>query len=67
MRRDAIIEWSKIAVPRTGPEGSRISTASDQPDAVFSVMISDGASRGSGVRLRVRPMAMDWRVNRGAK
>src|SRR5262245_17992676 len=58
MRRDAIIECSRIAVPFAGPLGSRISTAKDHPDAVFNVMFSKGAAGGTGVRLRKRPMAI---------
>src|SRR5262245_61319415 len=61
MRREAIIECNKIAVPATSRRGSRNSTASERPDDVVRVMTSPGATTGRVLRLD-RPMAMKNRL-----
>ena len=49
MRRDAMLEWSKIAVPAAIlPVGCRASTVSARPEAVASVIVSPGAIDAKG-------------------
>jgi hypothetical protein len=51
IRREAMLEWSKMAVERA-QSGSRTSTASVTPEAVWSAMTSLAAAGGGGVRWR---------------